>query len=117
MGGGVMVTPEDIRPSTPPDVPAVIVPPARDVADGEAFAAWLDTAAARARARAAASAQVLPLPRVERAPEARPRMIDEDDDEDSLAPWMRHPVGGAALGAGESVDGALVWAGEPAEGA
>lgn len=87
MGGGVMVTPEDIRPSTPPDVPAVIVPPARDVADGEAFAAWLDAAAARARA--AASAQVLPLPRVERAPEARPRMVDEDDDEDSLAPWQR----------------------------
>lgn len=77
--------PDDIRPSTPPDVPAVIVPPARDVADGEAFAAWLDAAAARA----SAAAQVLPLPRVERAVEVRPRMIDEDDDEDSLAPWQR----------------------------
>lgn len=79
-----MIRPEDITPSTPPGLP-VIVPPATDVTDGEAFHRWLDEQVARAMAYAAPT----PLPRVERRPEEPPPPPDGDDDDDGLAPWLR----------------------------
>lgn len=86
-----------IPPTTePPPAPAVILPPAPP------------HPAPRPRAPHAVTGLWVPArsPR----PEVTPRQIDEDD-EDSLAPWMRHPVGGVARGAGESVNGVLVWTG------
>lgn len=85
-----------IPPTTdPPPAPAVILPPA--------------PAHPAPPPRAPHAVTGLWAPARSRRPEQAPPMIDEDDDDGDLAPWMRRPVGGAALGAGEGVGDRIVW--------